>query len=184
MTGKKIGYVRVSTYEQNADRQLDGLKLDKKFVDTVSGKSLSRPQLDALIHYIREGDTVLVHSMDRLARNLDDLRKLVNQLTAQQVKIQFIKENLTFTGEDSAMSQLLLSVMGAFAEFERKLIKERQMEGIALAKKRGAFKGRKPSLSATQAQEMKERARYGESKASLAKHFKVSRETVYQYLKK
>ncbi len=176
--------MRVSTYEQNADRQLDEIRLDKKFIDTVSGKSLSRPQLDALIKYVREGDTVLVHSMDRLARNLDDLRKLVNQLTAQQVKIQFIKENLTFTGEDSATSQLVLSVMGAFAEFERKLIKERQMEGIALAKKRGAFKGRKPSLSAAQAQAMKTRANSGESKASLAKHFKVSRETVYQYLKK
>ena len=124
--------MRVSTYEQNADRQLDGLKLAKKFIDTVSGKSLSRRQLDALIQYVREGDTVLVHSMDRLARNLDDLRKLVNQLTAQQVKIQFLKENLTFTGEDSAMSQWLLSVMRAFAEFERKLIKERQMEGIVL----------------------------------------------------
>lgn len=113
---------------------MDGLRVNKKFIHTVSGKSLSRPQLDALIQYVREGDTVLFHSMDRLAITSNDFRKLVNQLTAQQVKIQCIKENLTFTGEDSAMSQLLLSVMGAFAEFERKLIKERQMEGITLAK--------------------------------------------------
>ena len=184
MKGKKIGYVRVSTFDQNADRQLDGITLDKKFIDKVSGKSLNRPELEALLSYVREDDTVIVHSMDRLARNLDDLRKLVKQLTDRNIKVQFIKENLIFTGEDSAMSQLLLSVMGAFAEFERKIIKERQMEGIALAKQRGAFKGRKPSLSDAQAQEMKERANHGESKASLAKHFKITRETVYQYLKK
>ena len=170
MKGKKIGYVRVSTFDQNADRQLDGITLDKKFIDKVSGKSLNRPELEALLSYVREDDTVIVHSMDRLARNLDDLRKLVKQLTDRNIKVQFIKENLIFTGEDSAMSQLLLSVMGAFAEFERKIIKERQMEGIALAKQRGAYKGRKPSLSPEQVAELKMRSNNGESKTSLAKY--------------
>ena len=100
-----------------------------------------------MLNYVRDGDIIIVHSMDRLARNLDDLRKLVQQLTSQKIKIEFLKENLTFTGEDAPMSKLLLSVMGAFAEFERSLIRERQREGIALAKKKGLYKGRKPSLS-------------------------------------
>ncbi|STX81494.1 site-specific DNA recombinase; e14 prophage [Legionella busanensis] len=102
-------------------------------------KNTARPQLEALLDYARDGDVIIVHSMDRLARNLDDLRRLVTHLTSQQIKIEFLKEGLTFTGEDSPMSTLLLSVMGAFAEFERSLIKERQMEGIALAKKTGCL---------------------------------------------
>ena len=144
MTGKNIGYIRVSTIEQNLDRQLEGIKLDRSFTDKVSGKSIDRPALQEMLTYVRDGDTVIVHSMDRLARNVDDLRQIVKGLTAKQVKVKFIKEALEFTGEDSPMSNLLLSVMGAFAEFERTLIKERQMEGIELAKKRGVYKGQKP----------------------------------------
>ena len=87
-----------------------------------------------MLAYVRDGDTVIVHSMDRLARNLDDLRRLVRELTGRGVAVQFIKEQLTFTAEDSPMATLLLSVLGAFAEFERALIRERQLEGIALAK--------------------------------------------------
>ena len=85
--------------------------------------------------------------MDRLARNLDDLRRIVQQLTKRKIKIEFIKENLTFSGDDSPMAKLMLSVMGAFAEFERALIRERQREGVALAKARGVCKGRKKNLS-------------------------------------
>ena len=133
MSGKKIGYIRVSSFEQNPERQLEGITLNKKFIDKASGKNTVRPQLEAMLDYARDGDTIIIHSMDRLARNLDDLRKLVMQLTRQQIKVEFVKEGLTFTGEDSPMSKLLLSVMGAFAEFERALIKERQMEGIVLA---------------------------------------------------
>ncbi|MCZ7153678.1 recombinase family protein, partial [Salmonella enterica] len=92
---------------------------------------------EALLSFVREGDTVVVHSMDRLARNLDDLRRLVQKLTQRGVRIEFLKEGLVFTGEDSPMANLMLSVMGAFAEFERALIRERQREGIALAKQRG-----------------------------------------------
>ncbi len=181
MMGKQVGYIRVSHFDQNTERQLEGISCDKIFIDKASGKDTYRPQLDALLHYVREGDTVVVHSMDRLARNLDDLRRLVNALTAQHVSIQFIKEKLSFTGEASPMAHLLLSVMGAFAEFERALIRERQLEGIALAKKRGAYKGRKKALNPEQVQTLKTRIAQGESKTRLAKDFGISRETLYQY---
>lgn len=181
--GKLIGYIRVSTFEQNEQRQLESIKTDKLFIDKASGKDTSRPQLNALLDYVRDGDTVVVHSLDRLARNLDDLRRLVQTLNAKDVKVQFLKENLIFTGEDSPMSNLLLSVMGAFAEFERSLIRERQLEGIALAKKRGVYMGRKKSLSENQVIDLKNRVTAGEKKSHLAKEFCISRETVYKYLK-
>lgn len=184
MTGKLIGYIRVSTELQNTDRQLDGIKLDKIFTDKLSGKSIERPGLLEMLSYVRDGDTIIVHSMDRLARNFDDLRKIVKDLTSKQIKIKFIKESLEFSGDDSPISKLLLSVMGAFAEFERALIKERQMEGISLAKKRGTYKGRKRSLNDQQIQELKYRVFLGERKINLSKEFGISRETLYQYLRR
>lgn len=182
--GKRLGYIRVSSADQNTDRQLEGIELDKEpFTDKASGKDAERPELDRLRLYAREGDTVIVHSMDRLARNLDDLRRLVKFWTCEGVRVEFVKEGLTFTGEDSPMATLLLSVMGAFAEFERSLILERQREGIAAAKRRGVYTGRKPSLTPDQAQALRERAEAGEKKAELAREFGVSRETVYSYLR-
>lgn len=182
--GQAIGYIRVSTVDQNTQRQLEGIQLDRVFEDKASGKDTKRPALGDLLQFVREGDTVFVHSMDRLARNLDDLRRIVKELTQKKVKVKFIKESLTFSGEDSPMSNLLLSVMGAFAEFERALIKERQMEGIAIAKKNGKYKGRKKSLVADQIELIKQRIAIGDKKSILAREFKVSRETLYQYLKK
>lgn len=182
LKGQCIGYVRVSSTDQNPERQLEGVDLDRVFTDKASGKDTQRPQLDALLTYAREGDRVVVHSMDRLARNLDDLRRLVQQLTRRGIGIIFVKENLTFTGEDSPMANLLLSVMGAFAEFERALIHERQREGIALAKKRGAYRGRKKTLSTDQVATLRHRVGAGEQKAALAREFGISRETLYQYL--
>ena len=184
MTGKRIGYIRVSSLDKNHERQLEGIKLDKCFTDKASGKDVNRPELEEMLNYVRDGDIIIVHSIDRLARNLDDLRKLVQQLTSQKIKIEFLKENLTFTGEDAPMSKLLLSVMGAFAEFERSLIRERQIEGIALAKKKGLYNGRKPSLSEEQVEELKTRVQNGEKKTIIAKDFGISRETLYQYLRK
>ena len=178
-----VGYTRVSSFEQNASRQLENQKIEKLFAEVVSGKNTERPQLQALLEFVREGDVVLVHSMDRLARNLDDLRLLVKTLTNKGIHIQFIQENIVFTGEDSPMSQLLLSVMGAFAEFERALIKERQREGIALAKKRGVYKGRKQALDREQILQLKERIKAGEAKSTVAKEFGICRATLYQYLK-
>jgi len=119
MAGQRIGYVRVSNFEQNAQRQLDEIPVDRLFIDQASGKDIKRPQLETMLAFVRELDTVVVHSMDRLARNLDDLRRLVQQLTRRGIRIEFIKEGLTFTGEDSPMAHLMLSMMGAFAEFER-----------------------------------------------------------------
>lgn len=183
MNGQRIGYVRVSAFDQSVDRQLHGVTLDKTFTDKASGKDVNRPQLEAMLSFIREGDTVVVHSMDRLARNLDDLRKLVQSLTRRGIRIEFVKESLAFTGEDSPMANLMLSVMGAFAEFERALIRERQREGIAVAKQRGAYRGRKKSLSDETVGELKQRVAAGEQKAAIARDLGISRETLYQYLR-
>ncbi len=179
--GQRVGYIRVSTLDQREDRQLDGVELDKRFVDRTSGKDIKRPQLTALLGFIRDGDTVVCHSMDRLGRNLDDLRKLVFGMTERGVRVEFIKENLIFTGEDSPMANLLLSVMGAIAEFERQLIRERQREGIALAKKRGVYKGRPATLNATVAASLLVRLAAGEKPSELAREFKISRMTLHRY---
>jgi len=180
--GKRVGYTRISGLDQNVGRQLDGIDLDKQFSDSASGKDTNRPQLRVALDYLRDGDVLVVHSMDRLARNLDDLRRIVSDLTKRGIAVEFVKEHLTFTGDDNAMSKLLLSVMGAFAEFERALIKERQREGIALAKKAGVYKGRKPSLTPERVQELCRRVAGGEKKAAVAREFGISRETLYSYL--
>lgn len=183
MKGQRIGYIRVSTIEQNTDRQLDGIDLDRTFTDKASGKDINREQLAEMLLFVRQGDTVIVHSMDRLARNLFGLQKIVLSLTERGVRVEFIKENLTFTGEDSPMANLMLAVMGGVAEFERALIKERQREGIALAKQRGVYKGRKRALSDDQVVELQSRVAAGEQKAAIARDFGISRETVYQYMR-
>ncbi|WP_319585595.1 recombinase family protein [uncultured Desulfobulbus sp.] len=183
MQGQRIGYVRVSSFDQNPERQLEHIDVGKVFTDKASGKDVQRPELERLLAFVREGDTVVVHSMDRLARNLDDLRRIVQSLTQRGVRMEFVKEGLTFTGEDSPMANLMLSVMGAFAEFERSLIRERQREGIALAKQRGAYRGRKKALSPEQVIELRQRAAAGERKTKLADELGISRETLYQYLR-
>ena len=183
MQGQRIGYVRVSSFDQNPERQLEHIDVGKVFTDKASGKDVQRPELERLLAFVREGDTVVVHSMDRLARNLDDLRRIVQSLTQRGVRMEFVKEGLTFTGEDSPMANLMLSVMGAFAEFERSLIRERQREGIALAKQRGAYRGRKKALLPEQVTELRRRVSGGEKKATLSREFGISRETLYQYLR-
>jgi DNA invertase Pin-like site-specific DNA recombinase len=183
MAGQRIGYIRVSSLDQNTVRQLEGVQLERIFTDKASGKDTKRPQLEELLRFLRDGDTLVVHSMDRLARNLDDLQSLVQKLTQKGVRIEFVKEHLVFTGEDSPLANLMLSVMGAFAEFERALIGERQREGITLAKARGAYRGRRKALSPEQAGELCRRAGAGEQKTGLAREFGISRETLYQYLK-
>jgi DNA invertase Pin-like site-specific DNA recombinase len=181
--GQQIAYIRVSSVGQSTARQLDGVALDKTFEDKVSGKDTNRPALQECLDYLREGDTLHVHSMDRLARNLDDLRRMVKELTGRGVAVKFHKEGLTFTGEDSPMATLLLSMLGAVAEFERSLIAERRQEGIAIAKAKGdVYKGRKPALSEERAGELKRRASDGENKAALAREFGISRATLYTYI--
>lgn len=183
MTGQRVGYIRVSTFDQNPELQLEGIKVDRSFTDKASGKDVKRPELEALISFVRSGDTVIVHSMDRLARNLENLRRIVQMLTQRGVHIEFVKEHLSFTDEDSPMANLMLSVMEAFAEFERSLIRERQREGIVLAKLRGAYRGRKKSLSDMEIAEVRQRVAAGEQKTKLAREFGISRETLYQYLR-
>lgn len=159
----KIGYIRVSTVEQNIDRK----------------------QFKELLDYIREVYKLYVHSMDRLARNLDELRNIVTKLTGQGINVNFIKKGLTFNGKgDSAMSKLLLSMMGAFAEFELELRRERQREGIAEAKKRGAYKnvGRKKALTPSQILEIRYKIALGKNKSNLAKEYNISRQTLYNSL--
>lgn len=183
MVGQRIGYVRVSTVEQNADRQLEGVELERIFTDRPSGKDAERPEQQSLMTFVRQDDTVVVHSMDRLARNLDDLRRIVQVLTGRGIRIEFVKEQLVFTGEDSPMATLLLSVMGAFAEFERELLRERQREGIAIAKAKGVYRGRRKTLSPEAVEQLQPRAALREARAQLAREFGISRETVYQYLR-
>lgn len=138
-----VGYIRVSTVDQNTERQLDGVKLDKVFEDKCSGKDTQRPQLQAMLDYVREGDTIIVHDISRMARNLEDLLSLVKQLNARGVAVRFNKENLLFTGEDSPMQNLMLSMLGAVYQFERSMMLERQREGVQIAKAAGKYKGGK-----------------------------------------
>jgi DNA invertase Pin-like site-specific DNA recombinase len=182
--GKKIGYIRVSSIDQNIDRQLEGIQLDKVYVDRCSEKNVDRPELQELLKYVRDGDQVFVHSMDRLARNLEDLRRIVFTLNSKQVLLRFIKENLEFNGEETALATLMLNVMGSFAEFERSLIKERQAEGIALARKRGAFKGRKPILNPEQIDWILQQVEMGTHKSKIAKQLGISRGCLYVCLQK
>jgi DNA invertase Pin-like site-specific DNA recombinase len=179
--GQRVGYIRVSTLDQREDRQLEGIELDRRFVDRVSGKDTKRPQLTEMLTFVREGDTVVCHSMDRLGRNLDDLRKLVFSLTERGVRVEFSEESLVFTGEDSPMANLLLSVMGAIAEFERQLIRERQREGIALAKTRGVYTGRPATLKGEVLAGLLERLKAGEKPSELAREFKITRMTLHRY---
>lgn len=182
--GQRIGYVRVSTVDQNSERQLDGLALDKVFTDKASGKDTKRPHLQLALDYVREDDTLIVHSMDRLARNTEDMLRMVRELTSRGVSVEFVNERLTFRGkEDEPMANLMMTMLGGFAQFERALIRERQREGIALAKAKGnVYKGRKPSLTQAQIEDVRQRAAKGESKAGLAASFGVARQTIYNAL--
>jgi DNA invertase Pin-like site-specific DNA recombinase len=185
MTSQRIGYIRVSSLDQNAERQLDGIHLDKVFTDKASGKDTNRPQLQAALNHIRAGDVLVVHSMDRLARNVEDMLRLVREMNDRGVSVEFIKENISFTaGSDDPRSILMFTMLSAFAQFERSLIKERQREGIALAKAKGTvYKGRKPALNAERIAQLQKRAAVGANKTKLAKEFGISRETLYQYIR-
>jgi DNA invertase Pin-like site-specific DNA recombinase len=177
-----IGYLRSSSIDQNTDRQLSDIMLKKVFTDKCSGKDTDRPALTDLLEWIRKGDTVHVHSIDRLARNLKDLQALVETITGKGASLIFHKENLTFTGAESPLQNLMLQMMGAFAEFERSLINERQREGIRAAKIAGKQIGAKPKLSKSQVLEIKGRIKNGEGKTALAREYGISRQTLYNHM--
>lgn len=181
---KNIGYIRVSTVDQKTDRQLDGVDLDKRYEDKISGASTKRPQLQACLDYLRDGDTLHVHSMDRLARSMRDIEDLVKELTGRGVTVRFHKEGWTFSGKMDATQTLLFQMLGAVSQFERSIIRERQAEGIAKAKAAGKYKGRKPTLSPQQVQEIKDKVAAGAEKKALAQEYGVSRQTLYRVLTK
>ena len=178
----QIGYVRVSSVDQKTDRQLDGVVLDRVFEDKASAADTARPQLKMCLDYIRRGDTLHVHSIDRLARNLQDLLRLLEQVISRGVTVIFHKEHLTFSGQEDPFQRLQLQIIGAVAEFERAMIKERQREGIAKAKASGKHLGRARKLSDEVAARIRERAEAGESKMALAAEYGVSRQTLYRIL--
>lgn len=184
MTGKRIGYIRVSTVDQNPDRQLENIPLDKKFIDYASAKSTNRPQLAAMLDFVREDDVIVVHSMDRLARNLKDLKELVDNFIAKRIQVHFLKENIQFSGENSALANLMLHMMGAFAEFEYAFIKERQREGIEVAKKKGKFRGTTKKLNAEKIEILKQELLTRKSKSQIAVDLGISRFTLYRYIDK
>lgn len=179
-----IGYVRVSTTDQNTERQLDGVSLDKTFTDKASGKDTNRPALQECLEYLRAGDVLHIHSMDRLARNLMDLQRMVECLTERGVVVEFHKEHLTFTNDTSPMSRLMLQIMGAVAEFERSLIRERQREGIDKAKQEGRHLGRRWAMSLEDVREARSMIEGGTPKAQVAAHFGVSRQSLYRNLER
>ncbi len=182
MTHQVVGYIRVSSQGQNTARQLADIKLDKEFVDMVTGSNQDRKGLQECIAYLREGDQLVVDSIDRLARNLQDLQQIIDTLIKNGVSVKFIKENLTFNAHKDPMATLTLQIMGAFAEFERTMIRSRQREGIDAAKKAGIHLGRPAKTTKaliSQAKELKEKPT---SIRQIAFKLNVSRATVYKML--
>jgi len=177
-----IGYIRVSSVDQNLDRQLDGVNLDEVFEEKASAATTKRPKLKECLRYLRKGDIFHIHSIDRLARNLSDLLALLEELTGKGVEVRFHKERLTFTGDSTPFQTLQLQIIGAVAQFEREIIKERQREGIAKAQAKGKHCGRKAKLTKEQIADIKERVGKGEEKKGLAKEFGISRQTVYRII--
>lgn len=177
---RKVGYIRVSTTDQNTDRQDLGA-MDRVFEEKLSGKSRERPELARMLDFIWTGDEVHVWSIDRLARNLQDLLALVKEITQdKQCKLVFHKENLTFGGEDNIYAELQLNMMGAFAEFERKLTRARQAEGIAKAKERGVYKGRQPTIDRST---IANRVAQGDAITTIARDLNISRQSVYRIMR-
>jgi DNA invertase Pin-like site-specific DNA recombinase len=179
--GQRVGYIRVSSVDQNTERQLDGVPVDEVFTDKASGKDTHRPALQRALKHIRRGDVLVVHSMDRLARSLSDLLALVKELNGRGVTVEFVKESLHFTGDDAPMAKLLLGVIGSCAEFERSMIRERQREGIAAAKSKGKHLGRVAKLNPAQVKELRKRIAAGEDRGEVAQAFGISRSSTYNY---
>ena len=182
--GQRVAYRRVSTLDQSTARQLDGMTFDREFTDKASGKDTSRPALQEALAYLREGDRLVVHSMDRLCRNLGDLRNIVKSLTSRGVAVEFVKENMVFTNESTPMAQFMLNIMGSFAELERAMILSRQREGVAIAKAKGVYKGRAPAIRAGNGKlaELTKLLAQNTPVAEMARQLNVSRQTIYSQL--
>lgn len=175
-----INYIRVSTASQNTDRQLVGVECEKTFIDKCSGKDTNRPQFNLMMDYVREGDQINVHELSRLARNTRDLLDIVSGLNNRGVSVRFVKENLNFTGDNDPFQSLMLTMLGAISTFERDLLLERQREGIAIAKQKGKYQGRKSSFSNETINEIRARFSEVKNKAELAREFGISRSYLYK----
>lgn len=180
-----VAYVRVSSIDQNLGRQLETIgDVDRVFEEKVSGGSRTdRVALLECIRYVREGDVVKVASMDRLARSLTDLRGIVDEITGKGASVVFVKEQQTYSRDtDDAIGRLMLNLLGAFAEFERTLIRERQREGIRLAQAAGKYKGRSKKLTVEQVEEARKLIETGVPKAAVARGLGIDRTTLYRAL--
>lgn len=183
--GQTVGYVRVSSTDQNLARQMESIgPVDRIFEDKVSGGTRAgRCGLSDCLAYIRDGDTVRIASMDRLARSLTDLQQLVDEIVAKGAEVHFVKENQTYSANsNNSMGRLLLQVLGAFAEFERNLIRERQAEGIRIAKAAGKYRGRAKLLNSDQLERAQDLMEQGVPKTRIAAHLGVNRSTLYRAL--
>ena len=180
-----FNYIRVSTVQQNTDRQLLNIDCDREYIEKVSGKDTNRPQLQAMLQNIRSGDLVNVHELSRLARNTKDLLDIVDQIINAGATIRFHKENLVFDGtkKDDPFQKLMLTMLGAISTFERDLMLERQREGIAIAKSKGKYKGRKSNFTSDQLEQIKKEFTEAKNKAELARKWEISRGYLYELVK-
>lgn len=178
-------YKRVSTIDQNLDRQLHNVTFDREYVEKVSGKDLNRPQLSALLSNLRQDDSVHVHEMSRLARNTKDLLEIVEQIVSAGASIRFQKENLEFkSGKKNPFQSLMLSMLSAIAQFERDLLLDRQREGIAIAKSKGKYKGRVSRFSNSDLAQIRKDFQSTSNKAEIARKWKISRQYLYKIASK
>jgi len=178
----KVAYKRVSTADQNTARQLEGMTFDKVFEDKVSGKDTNRPELLAMLDYVRDGDELYVHSLDRLGRNTSDLIQLMEQLKTKGVTVVFDKSKMTFSPDTSnPMNNLMFTMLSAFSQFERDLMLERQREGIAIAKAEGKYKGKAKKINDD---EIRDKIAQGLSYRKVADELDISLSTVQRAMKK
>ena len=176
-----FNYLRVSTVVQNTERQLQDVPCDRLYEDKLSGKDKNRPEFQSMMNNLRSGDVINVHSLDRVGRNTKDILEIVQQIKDKGCLIHFHKENLKFDGTKTDMySELLLTILAGFSEFERNIILERQREGIAIAKEKGVYKGRKSKLTKEQVNAMTLDFESGLPKTEIAKKYGVTRAYVYQ----
>jgi DNA invertase Pin-like site-specific DNA recombinase len=183
--GENIAYVRVSSGGQVTDRQdFEGIKINQVFEEKESGGKRDRPVLNNCLGYIRKGDVLYVHSIDRLARDLRDLQDIVEKIVDKGAAVRFVKESLEFDGSNpSPIHKMIMQMLGAFAEFERAMIRERQREGIAAAKKKGIKFGRRQVIDDQVAQDLFKMLLGGMNKTDAAKQLGISRQSVYNYMK-
>lgn len=178
--GQVVGYVRVSTIDQNEARQLEAIgEVDRLFSEKVSGKSREREQLEEMMDYVREGDVVRVKSPDRLSRSTRDLLALIEELRAKGVEVEFVDNPSLNT--DTPQGEFMLTILGAVAQLERSVARERQAEGIAIAKANGVY-DREPKLTDGQLSTARELVKHGIPKAAIARELGVSRQTLYTAL--